>query len=535
MAEKRTPRAADSKNPHSEIIKVLLIEDNEGDALIIQEMLAKATGASFDVECTDRLSTGLERLAEGGMDVVLLGLDLPDSRGLGTLTKARAQAPAVPMVVLTSLDDESLAIEALQKGAQEYLVKEDVNVSMLARVLRNSIERHRLRAELQADQARLRKIIIQNADGIIIVGRGGVVRFINPAAEALFGRTAEELLGELLGFPIVAGETTELDIIRRRGETAVAEMRVVATQWEGEPAYLASLRDISERVQDKAALREYSERLEEMVEERTKELRDAQEQLIRQEKLAVLGELAGGVAHELRNPLGAIKNVAYFLNMVLEEPDAEVKEVLEILEKEVGTCTKIISSLLDYARPKRPSRHRVDINEVVQQALSCVGVPENVEVVSDLDEALPMMVADPDQLGQVFGNIILNAIQAMTLPGRLGTPEGRRLVVRTWLVEGSEGIEKADVSFDSSVCSGSFPHVLVSISDTGVGIPERNLDKVFKPLFTTKAKGIGLGLALVKTLVEGHGGAIEVESAVGEGSTFTVKLPLKGSRSEEEP
>jgi signal transduction histidine kinase len=257
-------------------------------------------------------------------------------------------------------------------------------------------------------------------------------------------------------------------------------------------------KELQAEIAERKPLKEYSERLEEMVEERTKELREAQEALIRQEKLAVLGQLAGGVGHELRNPLGAIKNAAYFLNMVLEEPDPEVKETLEILEKEVATSERTISGLLDFARPKPPTRRRTDIEEVVQEALSRVTVPENVEVVSQLDGRLPIILADSDQLGQVFGNIILNAVQAM--------PEGGQLIIK------------------SQVPSPEW--VAVSFMDTGVGIPEENLGRLFEPLFTTKAKGIGLGMAVTKTLVEGHGGKIEVESEVGVGTTFTVRLPI---------
>jgi signal transduction histidine kinase len=275
----------------------------------------------------------------------------------------------------------------------------------------------------------------------------------------------------------------------QRVDERTAELQEVNKQLEQE---------IAERKRAEEALKEYSERLEQMVEERTQELREAQERLIRQEKLAVLGQLAGGVAHELRNPLGAIKNATYFLNMVLEEAEPEVKETLEILDREVVTSARIISSLLDFARPKAPIRRKVDVNNVVQDALSHTAVPESVEVVSELDETLPTILADPDQLAQVFGSIILNDIQAM--------PQGGQMVIR------------------SEVLSQDL--VAVSIRDAGVGISEENLKKIFEPLFTTKAKGIGLGLALAKTIVEGHGGSIEVESEVGKGSTFTVRLPL---------
>ena len=255
--------------------------------------------------------------------------------------------------------------------------------------------------------------------------------------------------------------------------------------------------DITERVESEETLKQYSERLEEMVEERTKELQDAQEQLIRREKLAVLGQMAGGVAHDLRNPLGAIKNAVYFLNMINEEPEPEVKEALEILEKEVATSDGIIDNLLDFARPKLITKREVNINDVVIDALPRSNIPDNVEVIKQLSESLPLILAAPEQLSRAVVNIVKNAIQAM--------PEGGQLTVKS---------EVEDPEWTT-----------VSITDTGVGIPKENMGKLFEPLFTTKSKGIGLGLVIIKSLVDEHGGTIEVESEVGKGSTFTVKLP----------
>ena len=225
--------------------------------------------------------------------------------------------------------------------------------------------------------------------------------------------------------------------------------------------------------------------------------KEMQEHMVRSQELAVLGKLARGMAHELCNPLGAIKNAAYFLNMGLEEPKSEVKDALEILERNIARCEKIISNLLAFSSKKPPTRRKVDVNETVREALSRITMGDNVEVESHLDEALPAIQADPDQLAQAFGNIILNAIQSM--------PEGGNLVVKT-------KVARPD-------------WMAISFTDTGAGIPKDDLKKVFEPLFTTKAKGIGLGLPLGKSLVEGHGGTIEVKSTEGRGSTFTVKLP----------
>ncbi|MDM8549298.1 ABC transporter substrate-binding protein [Desulfobacterales bacterium HSG2] len=257
--------------------------------------------------------------------------------------------------------------------------------------------------------------------------------------------------------------------------------------------------EIEKRTRAEAALKDYSERLEEMVEDRTKELRDTQNQLVYQEKLATLGQLAGNVAHELRNPLSAVKNAAYFLNMVLKEKEPEVNTSLEIMEKEVAISDKIITTLLNFAQLKGPVKQKTDINEVVLKALSRTDIPKNVEIVRQLAiiPSVPAIPADAEQLAQIFGNLIRNAVQAM--------PEGGRLIIRTE----SSGAE-----------------TLISFTDTGAGIPEENLEKIFEPLFSTRATGIGLGLAFAKILAKGHEGAIKVQSEVGKGSTFMVSLKI---------
>lgn len=240
-----------------------------------------------------------------------------------------------------------------------------------------------------------------------------------------------------------------------------------------------------------------------MLEQCAKEILRDQEEMIRKEKQATLVQLAGGLGHELRNSLGAIKYAAYFLRVALEKPHQEVNEALEILEGQVSISERIIHNLIWFARPRPPIRHRVNLNDITEEALSHVPISGNILVVSQLDESSPTILADPDQLCQVFTNVILNAIQAM--------PEGGQLIIESGI--SGDGL------------------VTVSLKDTGPGIPPENMRKIFEPFFTTKSKGIGLGLSITKILLESHGGTCEVKSDKGNGCDFIINLPIEKEES----
>ncbi len=248
------------------------------------------------------------------------------------------------------------------------------------------------------------------------------------------------------------------------------------------------------------SLRVYYEQLEDIVEKRTRDLEEAKEKLIRSERLAAVGELASGVGHELRNPLNVIRNCAYLLHMALAERDNSEEDLntLKMLDRQIDIANRIVTDLLDFTRIKPPSKKRVDLNGLVRESLSWVQMPEGMKVTADLNGDTAQVRTDAEQVGRAFANIISNAVQAMNGKGELKINAGT-------------ADEMAWVSF----------------RDNGCGIPEENLEKIFEPLFTTKPKGIGLGLAITKRLVEQNSGTIEVASQVKKGTTFTVRLPVK--------
>ena len=326
-------------------------------------------------------------------------------------------------------------------------------------------------------------------------------------ARALMGRLA------IIALIIVAAGTLSAWLLSRQITTPLVAVthaaegiaggdysRRVTSATDDEIGQLAAAFNVmAQQVADSRAV------LEARVEERTRslqdalaELRAAQNELVKREKLAILGQLAGGVGHELRNPLGVMTNALYYLDVVLREERPEVKEYLGILRTQIGLSEKIIGDLLDFARVKPPQREPVPLGDIVAEQLQRLGPLNGVTLSSEIPSTLPPACVDRVQIGQVVLNLLTNAIQAMngghgtlTVRGALETPDRLRLDVR----------------------------------DTGSGISPEDSRRIFEPLFTTKARGIGLGLAVSRTLVRANGGEITFVSEAGRGTTFSVRMP----------
>jgi PAS domain S-box-containing protein len=353
-------------------------------------------------------------------------------------------------------------------------------------------ERNKAEKELEESQKHFQTLFNVTVDPVVIVDGQGTILEVTEKVEEITGFTRDELLGrKFLETNIVTEESKailmenlekrlrgihsppyEVELLTKGGRKIPHEVNAQGIEYHGTPADMAAFRDITER-------------------------KHMEDQLLKSERLAAIGELASIVGHELRNPLGVIKNSAYYLRMRLgKTAEKKVMRHLDILEKEVNRSNRIISNLLDLARgPQPPVLQRVDLNQLVNDAVTRIEFPRDVKKELMLGERLEVS-ADPDMILRVLLNLMMNGVDAIHAGGTL------RIQTRA-----EEGVAE------------------VSVSDTGCGIPEENMEKLFTPLFSTKATGVGLGLHISKGLVEEHGGSITVQSKVGEGSTFTVRLP----------
>lgn len=384
-------------------------------------------------------------------------------------------------------------------------------------------------------------------DAIIIIDHNGIIYFWNQTAEEIFGYTSSEAIGRDLkiiipnkykeahevGFKnfIQTGERRlvakrlELNAIGKGKSEFPVEVSLSAVQIKGKWNSIGIIRDITERKTMEAALRSSRDLLAEKVKERTRELTitnerlreeirermEMHEKLLQSEKLAALGTIAASISHDLRNPLNIIGNSTSYVDEIFEDVEEKIKKQLNIIHNAVVRSTRIISDILDFSKTKPPSFEKCDINNIIKEALYSAEIPGNITVKEKLDDNLPESMVDTYQMQRVFLNLITNAFRAM--------PDGGSLNIVSTFVESVAGEKLLSSDREKK-------YAQITFTDSGIGIKEENLKKIFEPLYTTNENGIGLGMSIVKDIIEKHRGFIEVQSKEGKGTSFTIHLPI---------
>ncbi len=361
-------------------------------------------------------------------------------------------------------------------------------------------------------------VIEATGEGFVAADAQGRLLAMNAEARRLLGDFKPGVDARLVLRPAVsgldlvgdalAGRLTRIDLYLKcpRGEVPVAlSMRRVPARGTVS-GFVCLLRDLTE------------ERLQE-------------QQARRRERLAAIGELAAGVAHEIRNPLTGISNAAQVLQMRLSS-EPEHARMINLILRETSRLNRIVGSLLSFARPGPPSMKQTDLAEVVARAMDLEAVHferQGIRCRLEADEGVPRIYVDPDQIQQVVANLLRNAREAM--------PEGGSIEIRIFVVERHlyERRRMGRRSTDKVLLPSKGPlaqFVRIRVRDTGKGMPEAVARRIFDPFFTTKSGGTGLGLSVSQSIVEEHGGVISVHSIQGEGTTFEVDLPVERRRGE---
>lgn len=489
-------------------LSVLHVEDNPGDARLMEEMLRSETEGELKLRTVNKLANASAVVAAGSVDVILLDLFLPDSQGTATLTTTLGFAPNIPVVVVTGLENPELAVEAIKLGAQDCLFKGDLTASLVQRVLRHAFERKQLQEDLRTGEEQLREVISVMPDGVVVLDKGGQVLFANPAAEIMLGRNSAELVGSEFGFPAIIGERGEIELVSKgRGHIISAELNCSRIMWEQQPALLATMRDMTDRLAAARATQQARDDLEKLVEVRTADLLKANEELLRADRLKSM--FLASMSHELRTPLNAIIG---FTGVILQGMSGDIsqeqRKQLTMVKNSADHLLGLINDIIDISKIEAGaltlSKEQVELTGLLKGVLDIFKSHARSKGLSlgfSGPDTFPA-VNDPKRLRQVAINLVGNAVKFT-----------------------GEGTVTVRLERDG-------PRGVITVTDSGPGIDSEERQRVFEPFYKSPSlsernqEGTGIGLYLSRKMAALLGGNISVDGAPGGGSVFTFTFSV---------
>ncbi|ORJ54902.1 hypothetical protein B5V00_15530 [Geothermobacter hydrogeniphilus] len=499
------PRSAfqEDKVPGNRLLSVLVIEDNPADAGLIRAMLGNRT---FTLTFSSRLAEAQHLMQQQSFDIILMDLGLPDSQGLPSLEVLLREA-GIPIVVMTGLDDDGLAQQALQRGAQDYIIKGAEADHFLARSLQYAVERHQIDQQLRHQKAQYKLLTEQFRalfngipDGLVLLTRDLDIIWANEGACRFLPETEKPVEGKKCHQVFFSEETPCPDCIVQRCFASGQSLSDKVTTPDGR---ILGLRAFPIKNRDGVV-----DRVIELSNDITERVR-LQSEAIRTDQLASLGELAAGVAHEINNPINGIINYATILKKCAAD-NFEAIEIAGRIEREGDRIASIVSKLLHFSRQRQETKRPASVAAILDDTLGLIRnqlYKDGIELCVDLPDDLPAVNVQPQQIEQVFLNLINNARYALNsrFPDRRSAE--KKLTIR------------------ADYLGGGF--IRTSIHDNGTGIPDEIRNRILAPFFSTKpvGEGTGLGLSISHSIIQEHGGRLTFESEVGVFTRVQVDLP----------
>lgn len=489
-------------------VNILLVEDDAAHVKLVKRSIAHM--AELELATVGSLSEARQLLAQSSPDLMLIDLLLPDGSGMDLLGQS-VDRGCLPVVVLTSQGDEQLAVEAMKRGALDYVVKSEITLNGMPQIVRRAlrewdhlVRRRESEQALSESEQRYRSLFEQAPDLICFLDpSSGRIMDCNTNAAEILGYTRAELCQLCIADIEVA--ISPKDTVRRFANLVR----------DGRDAFETRIRTKGGKFRDVAvsvspitvADQTYSQVIAKDITERNQ----LEQRLQRAERLASLGSLAAGIAHEINNPMSAAWMAAETAKAIKDMAGTGdmLNECLSTISDAVRRSRDIIENVQRLARQEASEKQLYDVNEIVRLAASATDYytkTYGVTIILNLAEDLPTTKVDPSEIEQVLVNLIHNAVQS-----------GGAMLI----------------SVSTKACDDA---VRLQVRDDGCGMPVQDVERIFDPFFTKNTRGgTGLGLAISHRIIEDHGGHIEVESQVGEGSAFTVVFPITVSPSSEKP
>ena len=484
-------------------VKVLLVDDDEDDYVLTRDWFSEMAGARYELDWVNSYDQAIKAIANSQHDVYLFDYRLGSRNGLELLRYALNFGCIAPIILLTGQGDHEVDLEAMKAGAADYLDKSLLGAPLLDRSIRYAIERKQAEQKIR-EQAALLDIA---TDAIVVRDLNHQIIFWNKGAERLYGWQASDVLGKNSNKLLYKGKSFQLEsalkIIFNKGEwqgelpqiTKDGKNIVVESRWtlvydlaQQPKSILSVSTDITEKKQLEA-------------------------QFLRAQRMESIGTLASGIAHDLNNVLTPILMTAQLLETQLH--DDYSKRLLPILISNARRGAALVKQVLSFARGLEGKFTIIQIKHIVTEIKQILRetFPKSITIATDIPPNLGTLCGDATQLHQVLMNLCVNARDAM--------PQGGTLTISAKTIFIDENYARLNLEAQVG------PHIFLTVTDTGTGIPPEILDRIFEPFFTTKdiGKGTGLGLSTVIGIIKGHGGFVKVYSEVGIGTQFQVYFP----------
>ena len=495
-------------------LHILLVEDDEGDYLITKALLDKAQTIEASLDWVSTYEEGREAILTDAYDACLIDYRLGAQTGLDLLNEVNETGGVeAPIIFLTGQGDVEVDLHAMEAGAADYLSKDQIDAPLLERSLRYAVERKEAEQRIR-DQARL---LDKARDAILAHDMDGEIVYWNKGAERLTGWAKEEILGERMHKCLY--DPDEEDKLRRCHETMMED-----GEWTGE-LHMRTKEGGELTVESRWTLvRDASGAPDQVLVINTDitERKRLESQFLRSQRMESIGRLVGGIAHDLGNLLMPITLGVKVLRRRLQETDDKIEQVLNMIQKSAERGGNMVEQVLAFARGVEGERVALQVDGIVEEIHGIMDetFPESITVHTDVDEDLPRVVGDATQIQQVLMNLCVNARDAM--------PEGGTLTID------AEAVTLTEADAERNIDAEPGPYVCIRVQDTGTGMPDDVMDKIFEPFFSTKeeGEGTGLGLSTAYSIVQSHDGFVDVNSERGEGTQFRVYLPVSTDEQE---